>query len=127
MTDVVIGDTLERACAPDLCAATAMGDGLVAICGAIAELSRFRIEDSARCGIMTARGSMPDEGGDLEPCDRGGTVDLHAGLVSRNAIGVNIQTEGFALERLTDGVLFRDNGVDLDSNQLVVPEVSLGL
>ena len=52
----------------------------------------------------------------------GGTVSLQDGEVSRNPVGANVQTEGFDLSRLQDRVLYVDNGINLDSSQMPVPE-----
>jgi len=125
LEDVVVLDTLERACAVDGCAGFGVGDGLGALCGGRMELSRFRVSGSARCGLILAHGVYFDESGNRVLCDQGGTVDLHDGVISNNAIGVNIQTEGFDIDRLTDNVIFRDNGIDLDMTDLPVPEMTV--
>ena len=51
-----------------------------------------------------------------------GVMDLHEGQVLRNAIGVNVQTEGFDIERLTDRVIYHENDRNLDSEELPIPE-----
>jgi len=124
LEDVVVTETLEQACARDSCADSGQGDGVVVICGGHVEVRRFRIADNAWCGLMLAHGGYLDESGAVIACDQGGTIDLHDGIISGSAIGANIQTEGFDLDRLADGVVFRDNGVDLDSYELPVPEIS---
>jgi hypothetical protein len=83
--------------------AGAYGDGNVT-------LTRFRIADNALIGLQLARG---------------GTADLHQGEVTGNPIGVNVQTEGFELGRLEDGVVYRMNGRDLDSEALPIPDLEL--
>jgi len=41
-----------------------------------------------------------------------------------NPIGVNVQTEDFDIGRLANEVTFDDNGIDLDTNILPVPEMT---
>ena len=38
---------------------------------------------------------------------------------------MNVQTEGFSLERLEDDVLYRMNGRNLDTESLPVPDLEL--
>jgi len=133
LTDLVVRDTLsherdlERACAASACEGLEMGDGLAAYCGAHAELTRLRIQDNARCGLQIAFSGVVDPAGQWVVCDSGGSVDLHEGVVASNAIGANIQNEDFDIDRLTDGVVFRDNGLDLDMSELPVPDAATGL
>ncbi len=70
------------------------------------ELTTFESSRADLCGIQLA----------LD-----GEADLHRGTVSRNLIGVNLQTAGFDLARLQDDVLYLDNEVDLDAAILPVP------
>ncbi len=105
LTDVVAASTVEQDCGD--CIGAAGGSGVVATLGAAIALTSFRASDNFLCGIQLANG---------------GTVDLHAGEVSGNRIGVNVQTGGFDLERLQDGVVYLENEVDLDSSLLPVPE-----
>jgi hypothetical protein len=104
--DLLVQQTMEQDCAPDSC--ERFGTAVSVIDGASVGVTSFRVSDNALCGIQLARG---------------GVIDLHVGEVSANAIGANIQTEGFALERLQDGVTWRDNEADLDSSSLPLPEV----
>ncbi len=105
LTDVVAASTVEQDCGD--CMGAAGGSGVVATLGAAIALTSFRASDNVLCGIQLANG---------------GTVDLHGGEVSRNRIGVNVQTGGFDLERVQDGVVYLENEVDLDSSLLPVPE-----
>ena len=58
----------------------------------------------------------------------GGEMDLLNGEVSSNTVcGVNVQTEDFDLSQLQDGVRYVDNGINLDSSQMPVPESIEGL
>jgi hypothetical protein len=49
-----------------------------------------------------------------------GEIDLHIGDVCRNLVGVYL-AEGYAIDRLTDRVLYYDNGRNLDAEVLPVP------
>jgi len=101
----VVDRTLEEACAVDGCSAD--GIGIAAIEGGAVEATSFRVSESALCGVQVASD---------------GAIDLHGGEVSHNPIGANVQSAGFDVERLQDGVLFLDNEVDLDTAVLPVPE-----
>ena len=83
-------------------------------------MSGFVITSSPLCGLQLAHGA--DETGRLL---EGGTMDLHDGEVSFNAVcGANVQTEGFDVNRLMDDVWYHDNnGMNLDMTELPVPEV----
>jgi len=85
------------------------------------------VSHSARCGLILAHGAYSDVSGQLVYCDQGGTTDLHQGAVARNLVGVNIQIEDYDLQRLTDEVVFGDNGLDFDTSNLFVPELTEGL
>ena len=104
---VEIRQSLERDCVRDSCAGAGSGVGAVALADGSIELRRFVVTDNALCGLQLARG---------------GTADLHEGEVSHQPVGVNLTTEGFDVTRLMDRVVFRDNGVDLDSSVLPVPD-----
>jgi hypothetical protein len=105
--NLVVRGTLAQECAVDTCAALAAGMGVVAVAGAQVDLRRFAVTDSALCGVQLVRD---------------GAVDLHEGEVARNPIGANVQTAGFDPQRLGDQVAFRDNGRNLDTSTLPVPE-----
>jgi len=124
LEDVVVRDTLERACAADQCEGNGAGDGLGAFCNGSIDVERFQVTGSARCGVVLAHGGYVDSSEGLILCEAGGVVDLRDGEISNNAIGVNIQVEGFDVSRLTDGVVYRDNGIDLDTSELPVPEMA---
>lgn len=51
-----------------------------------------------------------------------GTADLSNGEVWENPIGVNVLTEGFDVHRLETGVVYRDNGRNLDAMQIPLPD-----
>ncbi len=105
LEEVAVEDTLEASCAASGCKG-AFGTGIVAADGARLSATGFRSSGNVLCGVQIA----------------GADLDLHRGEVSGNSIGVNVQAEGFDLERLQDDVVYLDNVVDLDSQLLPVPE-----
>ncbi|MBW2262790.1 MAG: right-handed parallel beta-helix repeat-containing protein [Deltaproteobacteria bacterium] len=117
MSHVLIRDTQERACAVDTCAGFGAGTGIISCGGAHVDLELFEISHSVMCGLQLATCVL----------DEGGTADLSQGIVSGNAVGANVQTEGFDVERLMDGVSYFDNDRDLDMDSLPVPDVGAWL
>jgi hypothetical protein len=107
LQDVTIRDTRPRACGTGWCADAPAGTGLGSYGGASVEMTSLLIEQSSLCGIQIAGG---------------GTVDLADGEVSGNSIGACVQVDGYDLDRLTDGVLYRANGTNIDLGELPVPE-----
>jgi len=105
----VVEDTLERACVdmPDGCPNTGAGAGIVSVLSGDADVRRFVTRRNAICGVQIARD---------------GTITLHDGEVYDNPIGANVQVDGFDFARLQDHVLFHDNGRNLDSSVLAVPD-----
>ena len=108
LSDVRVQGTLQRACALTTCPDVTFGDGLVAATNAQITLERFVVLDNARVGVLIG----------------GGTVDLHIGRVSGNPIGANVQSPDFDIMRLSDGVVFSENGRNLDTMLLPVPDSS---
>jgi hypothetical protein len=106
LTDVRIAGTLERECAATTCEGVGLGDGAIATVDGSIELERFVVESSARAGVHVA----------------GGTMDLRDGTIVRNAIGAAIQTPGFDVGRISDGVLFLENGRNVDMTTLPIPD-----
>jgi len=111
LEDVVVEDTLERACVDweDGCAEAGAGAGIVSLLAASVDVRRFLVRGNAVCGVQIARD---------------GLLALHDGEVSDNPIGANVQVEGFDFALLQDRVLFHDNGRNLDSSVLAVPDPS---
>jgi hypothetical protein len=107
MSDVRIEDTRRRACAVDTCPDEPLGIGTGAFREARITGTRFQIDASAICGLQVAID---------------GEIDLSAGEISGAEVGACVQVEGYDLERLTTGVLYRDNGINLDATMLPVPE-----
>lgn len=56
-----------------------------------------------------------------------GELDLQDGVVSDNPVGVNIQVPDYDVTRLTEGVHFRDNGINLDADELPLPPANAPL
>ncbi len=73
-------------------------------------LENFRLRAHALAGAQLATG---------------GAIDLSEGEVLDNPVGVNVQVDGYDVGRLTTGVIYRNNGVNLDSESLVVPSPSV--
>lgn len=106
LTDVVVAGTRQTDCG-ERGTCNGFGTGVAAVETAHIEATRFRISDNALCGVQLATGAV---------------LDLSDGEVARNAIGANVQSKGFDIERLRDGVLFVDNDVTLDATVLPVPD-----
>ncbi|RLB55307.1 MAG: hypothetical protein DRJ42_06580 [Deltaproteobacteria bacterium] len=105
--DVVVEDTRRSACD---CPEQSLGYGAAVIGGSMT-LDGFRISGSAICGLF-----VTDEDGES------GGLDVRRGIVDRAEIGACVQVADYRLERLTDEVVYRDNGTNLDSTRLPVPE-----
>lgn len=99
-------DTLERLCSEEdgTCDAAGIGIGVYAE-GAI-EVDHFRVAGNFLAGVQIAT-----DGG----------LDLSDGVVEGNPVGANIQVSGYDTTRLTSNVVYRDNGQNLDTAELVVP------
>ncbi len=105
LRDVRIEDTLPVPCELG-CESPRAGIGLVPLDGGHLDAERFVITDSALAGVQIVPG---------------GEVDLRDGTIEMNPVGVNVQAEGYDISRVMQQVLFRDNGVNLDSTELPVP------
>lgn len=106
LSDVVIRSTHQRACAVDTCIGAGAGAGAFSQNDGSLIARYFTIEHNDLIGVQMVRG---------------GTIDLHHGVVSGHAIGANIQTEPFDVDRLMDDVVF-DNEVNFDARALPVPD-----
>jgi len=113
LSDVVVRDVAARACAASSCSAAPWGYGASAIAGEM-RLTRFEVSGASLCGLIIA-----DEPGFVGPTPT--ALDLASGVVAGAAIGACVQVDGYELTRLTSGVEFRDNGVNLDTTMLPVP------
>jgi hypothetical protein len=106
LRDVRVEDTLALECELG-CDPPPGGVGLVALeMNGRIDAERFVIERSALAGVQIVEG---------------GELDLRDGTIAENPVGVNVQVEGYDLSRVMSRVVFRDNGVNLDTNELPVP------
>ena len=107
LTDLVVEDTLERACAGTTCAGFGAGIGVGSYAEARVSVQRFAIRQGALAGVQVARD------GELDLCD---------GEISGNPIGANVQVAGYDVARLGKRVSYHDNGQSLDATTLPVPD-----
>jgi hypothetical protein len=105
LEDVVVADTASRDCATTTCPSSPLGYGLATLAGRLSA-TRFVSTRAAICGVFVAEGEL----------------DLAMGEVTATEIGACIQSDGYDLMRLTNQVLYRDNGTNLDVTELPVPE-----
>jgi len=118
MAQVVVRDTLISEC--EDCGQAGIGVGVYG--GAQLELSRFLITGSPLCALQLAQGGTAE--GVLWP--EAGEADLSEGEISfNNVCGANVQAREFDVDRLTERVIYRENGRNLDMQQLPVPELGL--
>lgn len=106
-TDVTVVSVAPRPCASTSCPGEPFGTALGAYYGARIELTGFLLSDADLCGLQVAAAAG---------------VDLRSGIVSGCEIGACVQIDGYDLDRLTDGVAYFDNAVDLQSTTLPIPE-----
>jgi hypothetical protein len=109
LSDTVVRDTLPRLCAATTCAEAPSGTGVVSLASASLSLSRFLLQGAHLCGVHVARD---------------GEVDLVDGEVRENPIGVCLQVGGYDEDRLTRGVAFIDNDVNIQATTLPLPELA---
>jgi hypothetical protein len=112
LVGIEVRNTAERACATSTCSGAGLGVGLGSYTNAQLDARDFVVDGNALAGVQLAEG---------------GTMDLHAGVVSSNPIGANVQTAGFDQARINDDVVYRDNQRNLDASGLPLPEPSSGL
>ena len=105
LRDLVVSDIHERLCTPSGCPPA--GNGVAAYLGASADLERFRVSRTSLAALQLAMD---------------GEIDAHDGEVFDNPVGVNLQAEGYDLSRVTTDVVYRDNGVNLDSASFEIPD-----
>ncbi|MBW2465066.1 MAG: hypothetical protein JRH11_25680 [Deltaproteobacteria bacterium] len=106
LSDVVVSQTAEQACAATTCAHAPYGVALAGVSEATLVATRFEAQDSTLCGVLVAEN---------------GQVDLSQGQVSGSLIGACLQVEGYDTGRLTESVHYLDNGTSLDATRLPVP------
>lgn len=105
-----IRETKPRGCADSNCFDNPAGTGLGAYESASITAEDFIIFDAHLCGVQLARD---------------GEIDLRRGVVTESAIGACVQNDGYDLDRLTDQVVYVNNGRNLESTNLPIPESGL--
>lgn len=103
--DIVIRGTMETACAVDGCPPGGIGVGAYGF--AAVTLSRFTLEGNVLAGVHLASS---------------GDISLSDGTVRSSLIGASVEVVGYDLERLSNRVRYEDNGTNLDSVALPVPQ-----
>ncbi len=107
LSNLAIGRTIPYDCAEITCPeGSAAGHGL----GSYAretELMGFVTDGNEACGFQFAQD---------------GSLDVANGLVTGNEIGACVQVDGYDLSRLQTGVVYLDNGTNLSSTTLPIPE-----
>ena len=108
--DIEIRDVRARVCAADGRCADPAGIALSAGFATV-RLNRFVIDQAELCGVQISQGAM---------------LDLSQGRVTRASVGACVQVDGYDLMRLTDRVVYEDNGINISSTSFYVPMTSFG-
>jgi hypothetical protein len=111
--DLEILDTRERACVSSDCPDSGAGNGLAVTRTGRATVTGFRIEGAALCGVLVAQAPV--------------AVDLSNGRIAGAAIGACVQVADYDLDRLRDDVAYDDNGVNVETTDLPVPDATVPL
>ncbi len=104
-THVSVHSVHTRDCVSDGC--TRHASGVLAAPSATITLDSFEVAEAELCGLMVLEG---------------GALDVSNGVVRDAEIGACVQADGYDLGRLQRGVIYRGNGVNLDSLDLPLPE-----
>jgi hypothetical protein len=89
--------------------ANGAGMGVVSVLDAMGEIDGFVIQRNAVAGVQIATG---------------GDLVIRNGVIAENPVGVNVQDATPNQDALSEGVIYRDNGRNLDSSGLPVPEAT---
>ena len=115
LREAVIRETLERLCADpesetwlEECTTSSAGTGVVVIESGRVELTDFAIVDNALIGVQLVSQ---------------GVIDTESGVIGRSLVGVNVQVEGFDLDRWFRDVRMEGNTIDIDWDAQPVPGV----
>jgi len=111
--DSAILDTLARACAQSTCRDAPAGTGVGTYSGARVVLDGVLVHGAPLCGLQVAAG------GELDFLPR---APPPRGEVSGNVTAGACVPGDYDLSRIVTGVLYRDNGVDIDTTNNPVPE-----
>ncbi|MBW2460951.1 MAG: right-handed parallel beta-helix repeat-containing protein [Deltaproteobacteria bacterium] len=107
LEDVWIDGVEAQECSTTTCADRPFGYGIASV--GTTTVRGFHVEGASLCGVFVAR---VDEG----------NLDLERGEVTGAAIGACVQIDGYDLGRLMNDVEYRENGVNLDTTALPVPD-----
>jgi len=107
LEDVLVEQTLGRDCRRTHCADWPAGIGLGVYAAAHLDMTRFALVGSHLVNLQLAED---------------GTADLRDGVIANAPVGVNLATTGFDPDRLSNDVVYRDNGANLDATALPVPQ-----
>jgi hypothetical protein len=108
--DAIVSGTRENACPAEECLGFGKGGtGVAAAKSAALRMNHFLVEKSAVAGLALTRA---------------GTIDLFDGEVAFNPVGVNVDAEGYDLDRLRNEVRYHDNDLTLQSISLPEPRAS---
>ena len=83
------------------------GIGVLGRDGALVGLSDFRVRGSVLAGVVVAHDAV---------------VEGHRGVVTDNAIGINLMVPGYDVDRISDEVYVFGNGTDIAQEQLPLPD-----
>jgi hypothetical protein len=111
LRDVEVANVTPISCD---CPAANYGDAIIAVGGSL-RLASFDVHEAESCGLFVVN----------HPLAPGiPALDVMSGVVSQTSIGACVQVDGYDLDRLTADVVYIDNGTNLDSTMLPVPDVS---
>jgi hypothetical protein len=110
--DVVVSDTRATDCTGTSCSPYRGGSGIGVYMASTGTATRFRVEGSDLCGVQVASTS---------------SLVLAEGEVRDNAIGACLHVPDYDLGLVTDGVRYADNGVNLQTTDLPLPEPHLSV
>lgn len=111
LRDVSVARVQQVACADTSCPERTSGYATAAVAATL-RMTDFEIREAAVCGVFLS----PEIGFPEAP-----SVDLESGIVADALIGVCVQSDGYDLDRLTQDVVYLDNGTNLDVTMLPVP------
>ncbi len=119
--DVVVRDIGLPACD---CPERPVAYGIAAVASHV-DLDGFAVSGSELCGLFIAPPSLSGDPGAFESYLVEPSLDVRDGIVDGAEIGACIQVAEYDLARLQDGVVYRDNGTNLDVTMLPVPSFEL--
>jgi hypothetical protein len=113
-TELVVATTLARDCHETGCpdGPASFGTGLAAVGMGRLDVTSFLVTDSFLCGAQVAFD---------------GELDLRRGTIRRAQVGACIQVDGYDVGRLSNEVVYRDNGANLEATSLPVPSAGEGV